>query len=161
MMPQGNPVNWSNTARAAQAYAYVLVRGGDEAQAARAALVHVLPAQLPQVQQLAYAARAAAYALNNPADVTNADLQGEVAQASQLGANRVVATVRVLVEGGDGNQRWSTIQPAFAPGASLDEMLTEITLIATQLAEGTDMGYAGKLIDWQVETVIGHVPGGP
>lgn len=161
MMPPGRPVDWSQTARAAQAYAYALLRGASKEQAEQAATVHNPAASLPDVIAMATAARAAARTLDLRDPAWGQVYAAELAGASTPGATTVVYSVAVERELRNGTHHWTTIQPQLPAGSSYEDALAEIQRLIDRLGtpEGGDTG--GTVVQWEIQTVIGHTPGGP
>lgn len=160
-MPPGSPVNWSETARAAQAYAYALLRGATQEQAERAATVHNPGASIPDVIQLATHARQAAQLLSAGDPAYGLEYAEQAGLASTPGATTAVYSVAVLRVRADGTEVWSTIQPQLPAGASYEEAMAAIQAAIDQDVVDHYGPDSSAVARWEVKTVIGHTPGGP
>lgn len=159
MMPQGGPVNFGNLARAAQAYAYHLQRGGDEAGAQRAALVHVSATQLDQAVAMGQAAREAARVVGLSSAGNEGWFNLQRSASSTPGATTETYTVAVNVRLPEGQTQWRTFQESIPRGMDLAAIQARLATIAQDMASGSEYGYGGELEGYETQTVIGHTPG--
>lgn len=168
--PGHSPFN-SSEARAVQAYAYELNRGGTQAQAEARAQAACPGCDIPAVASAAFASVSAAKLIGRhsageapEAGVQQGSLFGQSLQGASLpGATKATVTLAYYFKPGgvmgdvlERPLKSSVIQVDIPLGAQLQDILDMLDEAAAEAASGDEFGYSGEFEGWSVLTVIGH-----